>query len=79
MYVLSGVLASNCLSYKCLISFLQELGAEKSKMASLEARLKAELAARGQEVDALRANMQTADQEHLKQTQQLNHKVCFSL
>ena len=61
-----------------LCFFLQELGAEKSKMASLEARLKAELGARGQEVDTLRANMQTADQEHLKQTQQLNQKVWLS-
>ncbi|XP_042281494.1 ribosome-binding protein 1b isoform X4 [Thunnus maccoyii] len=53
----------------------KELGAEKSKMASLEARLKAELGARGQEVDTLKAKMQTADQEHLKQTQQLNQKI----
>ncbi|XP_044047409.1 ribosome-binding protein 1b isoform X5 [Siniperca chuatsi] len=53
----------------------KELGAEKSKMASLEAGLKAELSSRVQEVDALQARMQTADQEHLKQTQQLNQKI----
>lgn len=44
-------------------------------MASLEARLKAELSAQVQEVDGLRTRMETQDQEHLKQTQQLNQKV----
>lgn len=57
---------------------VQELGAEKSKMASLEAHLKAELRARVQEVDTLKTRMQTADQEHLKHTQQLNHKARFN-
>ncbi|KAM7394842.1 hypothetical protein PAMP_021622 [Pampus punctatissimus] len=53
----------------------QELGAEKSNMVSLVASLRAELGARGQEVETLRDNMQTADREHLKQTQQLNQKI----
>ncbi|GAA6225646.1 ribosome-binding protein 1-like [Lates japonicus] len=53
----------------------KELGAEKSKMASLEAHLKAELRARVQEVDTMKTRMQTADQEHLKHTQQLNQKI----
>ncbi|XP_073343168.1 ribosome-binding protein 1b isoform X2 [Pagrus major] len=53
----------------------KELGAEKSKMASLEARLKAEQSARVQEVNGLQAKIQTADQEHLKHTQQLNQKI----
>uniref|UniRef100_UPI0037E82327 ribosome-binding protein 1b isoform X2 n=1 Tax=Semicossyphus pulcher TaxID=241346 RepID=UPI0037E82327 len=53
----------------------KQLGAEKSKTASLEVRLKAELSAQVQEVDALRTKMETADQEHLKQTQQLNQKI----
>ncbi|KAM7419981.1 hypothetical protein PAMA_016878 [Pampus argenteus] len=56
-------------------SHFQELSKEKSKMVSLVASLRAELGARGQEVETLRANMQTADQEHLKQTQQLNQKI----
>lgn len=58
-----------------LYFLLQELGAEKSKMASLEARLKAEQSARVQEVTGLQTRIQTADQEHLKHTQQLNQKV----
>lgn len=54
---------------------LQELGAEKSKMLSLEARLKAEQSARVQEVSSLRTKQQTAEQDHQKQTQQLQQKV----
>ncbi|XP_049899667.1 ribosome-binding protein 1b isoform X3 [Epinephelus moara] len=53
----------------------KELGAEKSKMASLDASLKAELSARVQEVDTMRARMEAAHQEHLKHTQQLNQKI----
>ncbi|XP_075938835.1 ribosome-binding protein 1b isoform X3 [Anarhichas minor] len=53
----------------------KELGAEKSKMASLDARLKAELGAQVQKVDAMWATMETANQEHLRQTQQLNQKI----
>ncbi|KAM7009744.1 ribosome-binding protein 1-like, partial [Tautogolabrus adspersus] len=53
----------------------KQLGAEKSKMASLEARLKADLSAQVQEVDTLRTRMETADQEHLKHTEQLNQKI----
>ncbi|KAM6942505.1 ribosome-binding protein 1b isoform 12-T12 [Lycodopsis pacificus] len=53
----------------------KELGAEKSKMASLDARLKAELGAQVQKVDAMRATMETTNQEHLRQTQQLNQKI----
>ncbi|XP_030272852.1 ribosome-binding protein 1b [Sparus aurata] len=53
----------------------KELGAEKSKMANLEARLKAEQSARVQEVTGLQTRIQTADQEHLKHTQQLNQKI----
>uniref|UniRef100_A0A8C2XDC9 Ribosome binding protein 1b n=1 Tax=Cyclopterus lumpus TaxID=8103 RepID=A0A8C2XDC9_CYCLU len=53
----------------------KELGAEKSKTASLDARSKAELSAHVQKVDAIRATMETANQEHLRQTQQLNQKI----
>ncbi|XP_070771485.1 ribosome-binding protein 1b [Enoplosus armatus] len=53
----------------------KELGAEKSKMESLEARLKVALSSRVQEVDVLQARMQAADREHLKLTQQLNQKI----
>lgn len=60
-----------------LCFLLQELGAEKSKIVSLEARLKAEQSTRVQEVNALQTRMQTADQDHLKHVQQLNQKVLF--
>ncbi|CAJ1053347.1 ribosome-binding protein 1b [Xyrichtys novacula] len=53
----------------------KQIEAEKSKMASLEARSKAELSAQVQEVDTLRIKMETTDQEHLKLTQQLNQKI----
>ncbi|XP_074487317.1 ribosome-binding protein 1b isoform X2 [Sebastes fasciatus] len=53
----------------------KELGAEKSKVASLDARLKAELSAQVQKVDAMQARMETANQEHLNQTQKLNQKI----
>ncbi|XP_054460262.1 ribosome-binding protein 1b [Anoplopoma fimbria] len=53
----------------------KELVAEKSKMASLDARLKAELSAQVQKVKDMRATMETANQEHLRQTQQLNQKI----
>lgn len=61
------------LGFLCFL--LQELGAEKSKVASLDARLKAELSAQVQKVDAMQARMETANQEHLNQTQKLNQKV----
>ncbi|XP_059186205.1 ribosome-binding protein 1b isoform X2 [Centropristis striata] len=53
----------------------KELGAEKSKLASLDTRLKAELSAQVQKVNAVQIRMDTAEQEHLKQTQQLNQKI----
>ncbi|KAI3352702.1 hypothetical protein L3Q82_020163 [Scortum barcoo] len=66
----SRATSTNSTSLVCM-----ELGAEKSKMASLEARLKAELSAQIREVAALQARMQTADQEHQKNIQQLNQKI----
>lgn len=67
----------NCnFGIRCFL--VQELSAEKSKMASLEVRLKKDLNVQVQEVSALRTRMQTADQEHLKHTQQLNQKVRFN-
>jgi len=44
-------------------------------MTSLETRISSELSARGQEIAALQAQMQTSYQEHIKETQQLNGKV----
>ncbi|KAK5898648.1 hypothetical protein CesoFtcFv8_008204 [Champsocephalus esox] len=53
----------------------KELGAEKSKMGSLDARLKAELSAQTQKLDAMRLSMKAAEQEHLELTETLNQKV----
>ncbi|KAK1875874.1 Ribosome-binding protein 1 [Dissostichus eleginoides] len=53
----------------------KELGAEKSKMGSLDARLKAELSAQTQKLDAMRVSMEAGEQEHLKLTETLNQKV----
>ncbi|XP_029284143.1 ribosome-binding protein 1b isoform X5 [Cottoperca gobio] len=53
----------------------KELGLEKSKMASSDARQKAELSAQVQKVNTIRAKMETSDQEHQKHTEQLNHKI----
>ncbi|KAL6111237.1 rrbp1 [Pungitius sinensis] len=53
----------------------KELSAEKNKMASLDARLKAELSAQVQKVNSMRVTMETTTQKHLKQTQQLNQKI----
>ncbi|KAM8880070.1 ribosome-binding protein 1b isoform 3-T3 [Spinachia spinachia] len=53
----------------------KELGAEKNKMASLDARLKVELSVQVQKVNSIRVTMETTDEEHRKHTQQLNQKI----
>lgn len=53
----------------------QELSSAKSKMTSVETRMSSELSARGQEISALQALMQTSYQEHINEKQQLNSKV----
>jgi len=44
-------------------------------MGSLDARLKAELSAQTQKLDAMRVSMEAGEQEHLKLTETLNQKV----
>ncbi|XP_073700014.1 ribosome-binding protein 1-like isoform X1 [Garra rufa] len=53
----------------------KELSSAKNKMTSVETRMSSELSARGQEIAALQARMQTSYQEHVKETQQLNSKI----
>uniref|UniRef100_A0A673L0X0 Ribosome-binding protein 1-like n=1 Tax=Sinocyclocheilus rhinocerous TaxID=307959 RepID=A0A673L0X0_9TELE len=53
----------------------KELSSAKSKMTSVETHMSSELSARGQEIAALQARMQDSDQEHVKETQQLNSKI----
>uniref|UniRef100_A0A671MST6 Ribosome-binding protein 1-like n=1 Tax=Sinocyclocheilus anshuiensis TaxID=1608454 RepID=A0A671MST6_9TELE len=53
----------------------KELSSAKSKMTSVETHMSSELSARGQEIAALQACMQDSDQEHVKETQQLNSKI----
>ncbi|XP_056304029.1 ribosome-binding protein 1b [Danio aesculapii] len=53
----------------------KELNTAKNKMASTEARMSSELSARGQEITALQARMQTSYQEHVNETQQFNSKI----
>lgn len=54
---------------------MQELSAEKSKVASVETRLSSQLSKREQEMIALQARMQASYQDHVAQTQTLNAKV----
>ncbi|XP_016116970.1 ribosome-binding protein 1-like isoform X1 [Sinocyclocheilus grahami] len=53
----------------------KELSSAKSKMTSVETHMSSELSARGQEIAALQASMQDSDQEHVKESQQLNSKI----
>ncbi|KAK7127005.1 hypothetical protein R3I94_018247 [Phoxinus phoxinus] len=53
----------------------KELSSAKGKMTSVETRMSSELSARGQEIAALQARMQTSYQEHINETQQLNGKI----
>uniref|UniRef100_A0A8C1XST1 Ribosome binding protein 1b n=1 Tax=Cyprinus carpio TaxID=7962 RepID=A0A8C1XST1_CYPCA len=53
----------------------KELSSAKSKMTSVETHMSSELSARGQEISALQARMQDSNQEHVKETQQLNSKI----
>lgn len=53
----------------------KELGAEKSRLVSVETRLSSELSGRQQELMALQARMQASYQEHLMETQQLTGKI----
>ncbi|XP_005174098.2 ribosome-binding protein 1b isoform X2 [Danio rerio] len=53
----------------------KELNTAKNKIASTEARMSSELSARGQEITALQARMQTSYQEHVNESQQLNSKI----
>lgn len=56
-------------------SCVQELSAEKSKVANVETRLSSQLSKREQEMIALQARMQASYQDHVAQTQALNTKV----
>ncbi|XP_073717396.1 ribosome-binding protein 1b isoform X1 [Misgurnus anguillicaudatus] len=53
----------------------KELNSAKSKVTSIETRMSAELSARGQEIAAVQARMQTSLEEHILETQQLNSKI----
>ena len=54
---------------------MQELLAEKAKVATVETRLSSQLSKREQEMIALQARMQASYQDHVGQTQRLNAKV----
>ncbi|XP_052394697.1 ribosome-binding protein 1-like isoform X10 [Carassius gibelio] len=53
----------------------KELSSAKSKVTSIETHMSSELSTRGQEIAALQARIQDSDQEHVKETQQLNSKI----
>ncbi|XP_059399014.1 ribosome-binding protein 1-like [Carassius carassius] len=53
----------------------KELSSAKSKVTSVETHMSSELSTRAQEIAALQTRMQDSDQEHVKETQQLNSKI----
>lgn len=53
----------------------QEMASEKAKAAAGEAKVKKQLVAREQEIEAVQARMQASYRDHMKEVQQLQGKV----